>query len=70
MDVLDHTRAPGHYFHNLGLWDEDATNAEGWQLATLATIIKKLGHEEVCIKLHMQMSFLMYSMSQYPVYRE
>jgi hypothetical protein len=47
IKLEDHTRAPHHEFHNLGLWHEDMTNAEGWKLATLGTIMKQLKHEKV-----------------------
>ena len=45
-------RKPNLHFHNMGIWDKDMTNDDGWKLRKLSTIISELKHENVCILLN------------------
>ncbi|XP_013418516.1 methyltransferase-like protein 24 [Lingula anatina] len=43
----DFKRSPNIYFHNLGISGRNETNGKKWQLYTLGSIKRLLGHENV-----------------------
>ena len=49
MNKQDSMHSSGVRYHNLGLWGYDMVNDMGWNLMSLTTIIKFLGHEQVSI---------------------
>ena len=47
MNKSDHMHRQNMYFHNVGLWGSDKTNAKGWRLRSLSSIVKELNHASV-----------------------
>ncbi|XP_045215404.2 probable methyltransferase-like protein 24 [Mercenaria mercenaria] len=42
---------PGVHFHLIGIADKDFTNDDGWEMQTLSTIMRKLGHSRKTIDI-------------------
>ena len=47
MKKPDHKHSERVWFHDLGIWGYDVINDEGWELKSLSSIKRMLGHEEV-----------------------
>ncbi len=47
MKKGDHMHRRNMYFHNTGLWHENTTNKNKWQMKSLSSIITMLGHKKV-----------------------
>ena len=47
MRMPDHQRSKRVWFHDLGIWGYDVINDDGWELKSLSSIKRMLGHEEV-----------------------
>ena len=47
MPQKDHMHSPGVRFHQLGLWGSDVINDLGWNLMSMGTLVKYLGHQDV-----------------------
>ena len=61
MSIGDHMHSEKVYFYQIGLGSSNSVNEDGWKLATLKSIRKKLKHTEVSIlngmkeKLHLSL---------------